>query len=235
MKNVLKPLTFCLLLTPFSTVAEIEEGNNTGSLTLKTAGITVIYNDITGDKNGFFRSLLPINGSNGLIALGRGEHYYTLNVHDNQIQIDCIYINDRNNQNGANISAAVCDSNTTLNPDYTDISQNLSNFLTQSIYSFDTSPVMKGLKSRFMLGKIGAVEIYDAYDSEDDLINSRPAKYIKTKTGCRLMKEANAFLVFINPQARNPSYLDVIKNLSPMTIERLDEQELAKMATDQCD
>lgn len=219
-----------LLLSP-----QLSANQITGSLTLDNETTTTPYKGITGDKDGFYRAFTPINGKDGLIALGRGEYYFTLMERNNQIIIDCIYIKERNVQNGAGIFAGLCNSNTALRNNYTDIAQDLSNTLTQSLYSFDTQPVVMGVRSRFFLGKTGKIEIYDEYGSANDLMNSSPTKYIKTSSGCLHMKGTETFLVFTAPQTTSPSHLEVVRSTDPMTTERLGEMDLARIATEKCD
>lgn len=68
------------------------------------------------------------------------------------------------------------------------------------------------------------------YESEDDLINSSPTRYIKTSSGCLLMKGTDTILVFTAPQTTSPSHLEMVKSTEPLTTERLGEMDLAKIA-----
>ena len=203
-------------------------------LTSNNESTTSHYQDVIGEWYGFSRELISINGEIGLIALGRGEYYFTLTTQKNRTLIDCIYVNERNKQNGAGISVGLCNSNLNLDQTYIEAAQYQSNIFGESIYSFDTSPVSRGLKSKFLLGKIGKVEIYDSYESENDLMKSSPRKYIRSADGCLSMKDTTAFLVFMAPNNTTPSYLDVVTSHSPMTIKRFDESDLIKMATEKC-
>lgn len=194
-----------------------------------------IYEGIIGEKEGFQRSLIDINGMPALQVNSRFDFYYTLNVVDGEITIDCAYFDGRNIYNGARASAAMCGLNARLERDYDEIAQLYSNVWRESIFSFDTRPLIeKDEATNFLIGRVGSVEVYDRYSSLISLENSSPRKIIKANEGCFDFEDAVVFLVFINKDAPRLEYLDVIRSEEPKIFQRLQEKDLKKMAVEKC-
>lgn len=196
----------------------------------------LIYEDITGNKNGLDRVLTDINGLPALMVRSRYDFYYTLLIHNGKILIDCAYFDARNNNNGARASAGVCGLNRELDNRYDEIAQNYLNDLRSSIFSFDTQSIINnGTGSDFLLGKIGEIEIFDRYSSVSSLENSSPQKVVKNRHGCFNFETSTGFLVFMNKDNLRLEYFDVLHAEEPMKLQRMQEQDLKKLAVGKCD
>lgn len=218
-----------------ATAAEIVVGKTPGSIMLRDKGSEISYGGVVGEKDGFYRRLITINGGAALHVSSRFEFYYTLIVDGGNLLIDCAYFDVRNNYNGARAAAGMCGLNKGLEETYDEIAQDYSNELRESIFSFDTSPVVeKAQATNFFLGKIGEVEIYDRYPSLDSLIGASPHKYIKASSGCFDFGNVNGFLVFYNSKQPNLKYLDLLRFKDPMKFQRLQEDDLKKLAVNKC-
>lgn len=204
-------------------------------LTARVDGHEFKYPDIIGDQDGLWTTDGLINNAPALYVLGRDSYYYTLKTHAGGVHIDCAYADARNSTNGARVLAGMCGLDERIIEDFQVIAQNYSNDWQDSVYGFDTWPMISNKTSGdFLLGKIGEVEVYDRYASMDDLLNAKPEKYVKTSSGCYYFKQKLAFLVFNKPQPDKPVYLDVIRSHDPFLLDRLTEEKLTKMAVNRC-
>lgn len=235
---VLSCLLICFSLAVFGAHgAEITEGKSVGSIMLHSNGDDgeKIYEEIIGEKDGFQRNLITINGVPALQVNSRFEFYYTLIVVGGEVTIDCAYFDGRNIYNGARASAAMCGLNARLERNYDEIAQIYSNDWRKSIFSFDTSSIVEKAEAEdFLLGRIGSVEIYDRYSSLDSLEGASPRKFIKTSEGCFDFGSAVGFLVFLNKDTPHLRYLDVLRSEDPKVFQRLQEADLKTLAVDKC-
>lgn len=215
---------------------EIVDGKIPGSILLRDKGREVLYRNVVGDKDGFGRTLINLNGAPVLRVSARYEYYYTLIASENKALIDCAYFNVRNIYNGAAASAGMCGLNIELYEGYDEIAQMYSNEWRSTIFSFDTGDILAlGKGKEFSLGKIGEVEVFDRYSSVDALVNASPQKIIKSNSGCFNFGSVVGFLVFLKQSAQSPKYLDVLRSEEPMVIQRMQEQDLKRIAVDKCD
>ena len=204
-------------------------------LTARVDGHEFKYPDIIGDQDGLWTTDGLINNAPALYVLGRDSYYYTLKTHAGGVHIDCAYADARNSTNGARVLAGMCGLDERIIEDFQVIAQNYSNDWQDSVYGFDTWPMISNKTSGdFLLGKIGKVEVYDRYASMDDLLNAKPEKYVKTSLGCYYFKQKLAFLVFNKSRPDKPVFLDVIRSHDPFLLDRLTEAKLTKMAVRKC-
>lgn len=230
----------CILLFLFFTclgagAGEISE-NEEGGLVLRSNGRQNVYSNIVGDQDGFDRRLIYINGFPALRVAARFEFYYTLVVKHDGILIDCAYADARNIYNGVRVSAGVCGLNVKLSENYDEIAQDYSNIWTESIFSFDTSPVFKDYRpTSFLLGRVGSIEVYDRYPSAAALENAAPQKYIRGTFGCFNFGNSLGFPVFLSGVKNEFKYLDILRSTDPMVFQRMQEQDLIKIAVDECE
>ncbi|MCR4538204.1 hypothetical protein NUV89_07345 [Pseudomonas sp. 18.1.10] len=210
-------------------------GVRPGSVVLYDEGRERIYEDIVGDKEGFGRSLISVNGASALHVSSRYDYFYTLVVQEGRVFVDCAYFDVRNSYNGAKASGGVCGLNTPLNNDYDEIAQVYSNEWRSSIFSFDTRAVVESGQGRdFLLGRIGEVEIFDRYVSADALKNALPQKIIRSRSGCFNFREAVGFLILLDKNESGFKYLDVLRSEEPMLLQRMQEQDLKDIAVERC-
>jgi hypothetical protein len=213
----------------------LEGEKDSGGVILRGEEYSENYFDIIGDKEGFDRRLIKLNGFPALQISGRDEFYYTLAVRARELLIDCAYANARNIYNGARVSAGVCGLNTLLTNTYEEIGLVYSNQWQQSIFSFDTRHMFEtGRGEDFLIGKIGGVEVFDRYFSISSLENSYPQKVIQSASGCFDFGSAVVFLVFERSDVNTPKYLDVFQSVEPMQFQRMQEADLVELAVDEC-
>ena len=229
-------ILLCLILTWSKAAAwNLEGEKDSGDIILRGEGYSEKYIDVIGEKEGFDRRLIKLNGSPALQVSGRDEFYYTLAVRGKEVLIDCAYANARNIYNGARGYAGVCGLNTLLKMNYDEIGSSYSNQWQQSIFSFDTRPVFEtGRAESFLIGKIGGIEVFDRYFSISSLENSSPQKVIKSASGCFDFKSAVVFLVFERSTVNTLKYLDVFQSVEPMQFKRMQEADLINLAVDEC-
>ena len=226
----------CLSMSPgLSADFSLSSNADNTTLTARVDGHEFKYPDIIGDQDGLWTTDGLINNAPALYVLGRDSYYYTLKTHAGGVHIDCAYADARNSTNGARVLAGMCGLDERIIEDFQVIAQNYSNDWQDSVYGFDTWPMISNKASGdFLLGKIGNVEVYDRYASMDDLLNAKPEKYVKTPSGCYYFKQKLVFLVFNKPRPDNPVYLDVIRSHDPFLLDRLTEAKLKKMAVRKC-
>lgn len=226
---------FLFFMCSNAVAAEIRSGGESGSVMLQIGSEEVEFKNIVGNSYNVDRSLIDINGSPALLVLSRDSSYFTLLINGREVLIDCAYFDMRNNYNGAKMTAGMCGLNAPLNETYSEIAQSYSNAWTEAIFSFDTRGIFEdGVGRDFLLGKIGEVEIFDRYSSANSLENSLPQKIIKSHTGCFNFGEVVGFLVFLNKDKPTLQYLDMLRSEEPMRLERLQEQDLEKLAKGKC-
>ncbi|ANF85957.1 hypothetical protein A7J50_2558 [Pseudomonas antarctica] len=229
--------SFLLLLAcSNATAEEIAVGRSSGSIVLLDNGGEKIYQNIIGSKDGFSRRLISVDGRPALQVSGRFDFYYTLLANRGEMLIDCAYSDVRNNYNGARATAGMCGLNMELKEDYDEIAQGYSNEWNSSVFSFDTRSVLEGgVGNDFLLGKIGEIEVFDRYSSIRSVENSSPQKLIKSRVGCYNFGEGVGFLVFMHGDKLVPRYVDILRSESPMVFQRLQEQDLKRIAVEKCD
>lgn len=61
-----------------------------------------------------------------------------------------------------------------------------------------------------------------------------PQKYIKSSSGCFNFGDAVGFLVFLDKDKPRLQYLDVLQSEDPMRLQRMNEQDLKRLAVGKC-
>jgi hypothetical protein len=229
-------ILLCLMLIWEEAVAwQLVSNKEAGNIILHDEGYTSNYANIIGEKEGFDRRFVTLNGSPALQVSGRDEFYYTLSVRGGEVFIDCAYVNARNIYNGARVSAGICGLHTLLDETYDEIGPSYSNQWQESIFSFDTKAVFEtGEAEDFPVGGIGGVRVFDRYLSISSLENSSPQKIIKSASGCFNFRDAVVFLVFVKGRMNELEYLDVFHSGEPMRFQRMQEADLVKLAVGGC-
>lgn len=189
-----------------------------------------LYKDIFGKKDGLDRVLISINGQAAIFVLGRDSYYYTLKVDGSLASIDCAYADGRNNYNGARVLVGECDLDLPLKSSFYEVGMEILDKQRREVYSFDTKAVAQG-GGRYLIGEMNGVEFFDEYHSEEALINSRPEKLARWKGRCHRF---DADLVFLTRVEGGVKYVDLVKSLEPMVIERLNDKEVRFLAVQEC-
>jgi hypothetical protein len=227
---------FLLILGVSATAqaSSVHADEDAGTLTFINKNHETRYDGVIGERDGLSRGLTEINGKPALYSLSRGSYYFTLIASGNALLIDCAYTNDRNSRNGARVTAGVCQLNAPLDEVFDDIAQTYSDQWQSSIYSFDTfNLIKKNQRTDFLIGRIGAINIYDRYTSIEALENSHPLTYIKSPKGCFHFKNKEVYLMFLKG-SNTAAFLDIMTSIEPLAFERFNEPSLIKLAVDQC-
>ena len=229
-------LSLCCLFVGSKVIAsELSEDKASGDITVVSGEHKKTYHGLTGSKEGFYRTLTTINDVPALHVSGRDDFYYTLTVEGARLYIDCAYADARNSSNGARVSAGVCDLNIEPNAEYEYIAQDLSNKWQETAFSFDTKNLLSDGYSRdYLLGEIGNVKIYDRYTSPSSLENAIPRKIIKGPSGCFDFQNKVGFVVFLKEATGQPKYLDLFDFKTPMKTQRMQEDQLGRLAVERC-
>lgn len=237
MLKKISALAFCLISFFCSTsiAADLIHKKGDRDIALRKDTHQITYKDIIGMKDGLYRSLTTINGKPGLYVGSRDDFYYTLKIVNDSILIDCMYSNVRNKYMNSMASAGVCKLNIPLDKNYYELTYLDANKWQDSIFSFDTQPILKtGNGADYLLGKIGEVEIFDRYPSVDAIINSSPQKVIKSPAGCFNFGSDVGYLIFLNTESSLLHYLDILRSKEPIRFQRLGASELKALAVDKC-
>lgn len=235
-KKLIIFLSFC---SPFfgsgPMAVELNEDKASGDITVISNGHKRTYHNLTGSKDGSYRSLIKIDDSPALQVSSRDDFYYTLSVDNTELYIDCVYADARNASNGARVSAGVCGLNIEPDTEYEYIAQDLSNKWQETVFSFDTKNLSSDGYSRdYLLGEIGNIKIYDRYTSFSALENAIPRKIIKGPSGCFDFQNKVGFVIFLKGATGQPKYLDLFDFKTPMNTQRMQEDELGRLAVESC-
>ncbi|MGA9660051.1 MAG: hypothetical protein WBQ92_00025 [Pseudomonas alloputida] len=186
--------------------------------------------DVFGNKDGVDRVLVSINGQPAIFVLGRDSYYYTLVFDGTHVAVDCVYVDGRNKYNGARVSVGNCGLGTLLEPNFYEIGMELLAEQNRDIYSFDTKAVAHG-GGRYLIGEMNGMEFLDEYLSEETLEDSRPNKLVRWRGRCY---KFDADLVFLTKVGGAIRYVDVVRSLDPMRVQRLDGDDVRRLVVDRC-
>ncbi|MNO83849.1 hypothetical protein D3C76_751740 [compost metagenome] len=189
-----------------------------------------LFKNILGDKYGVDRALISINGKPAIFVLGRDSYYYTLSFDGVLISVDCVYVDGRNKYNGARISVGECGLGASLETNFYEIGMKLLAEQKKSVYSFDTKSVTES-GGRYLIGEISGIEFFDEYLSEESLIDSHPNKLVRWKGRCYRFDTDLVFLISMGGLLK---YVDVVRSLDPMIIQRLDGDGVSGLVVDGC-
>ena len=188
------------------------------------------FKDIFGDKDGVDRALVAINGQSAIFVLGRDSYYYTLRLDGVRVMVDCVYVDGRNIYNGARILVGECGLGTLLESNFYELGMELLAEQSRDVYSFDTKTVAHG-GGRYLIGEINGVEFFDEYLSVESLMDSRPNKLVQWRGRCY---KFDTDLVFLTKVGGGIRYVDVVRSLDPMKLQRLDGDEVRRLVVDRC-
>ena len=216
MRHYLNTLFFSFNVA-MANAADIIDGQQEGTIVLVDGNRQTVYENITGTEYDSNRTLTTVNGSPAILVLGREVQYLTLIVERHQVFVDCAYSDTRNSNNGARVSVGVCGLNWQLDDSYRDIAQQYSDDLQKSIFSFDTTSIIRNSETgSFLLGKMGDIKIYDRYSSATALENALPQKYIVGPSGCFEFGDTVGFLGFYKQRIPKIGYLDIVQSEEPI-------------------
>jgi len=227
-KNVV--LWISILVSPGLQAGGVVVEERGRDLYVRSSAEEHLFKDIFGDKDGVDRVLVFINARPAIIVLGRDSYYYTLGFDGARVTVDCAYVDGRNRYNGARISVGDCGLDAMIDSNFYEIGMELLAEQSRDVYSFDTKNVAQG-GGRYLIGEINGVEFIDEYLSEESLINSRPVRMARWKGRCY---KFDADLVFLTKVGEGIRYVDVVRSLDPMRVQRLNENDVRRLMVDRC-
>ncbi|MBI6927224.1 MULTISPECIES: hypothetical protein [Pseudomonas] len=189
-----------------------------------------LFKNIFGDKDGVARVLVSVNGRPAIFVLGRASYYYTLGFDGSRVTVDCVYVDGRNKYNGARILVGECGLDTLIDSSFYEVGMELLAEQSRDVYSFSTNTVANG-GGRYVIGEMSGIEFIDEYLSEESLIGSRPVRMARWKGRCY---KFDADLVFLTKVEGKISYVDVVRSVDPIRIQRLDESDVRRLMVDGC-
>lgn len=199
-------------------------------LYVRNSSIEHSVTDILGDKGGVDRVLVTINGQSAIFVLGRDSYYYTLRLDGEQVMVDCVYVDGRNIYNGARISVGECGLGTLLESNFYEMGMELLAQQIRDVYSFDTKAGAHG-SGRYLIGKLNGIEFIDEYLTKESLMDSRPNKLVQWGGRCYKFDTDLVFLTKVGGAIR---YVDVVRSLDPMRLQRLDGDHVRRLVVDGC-
>ena len=212
-------------------VYEVDE--STQSLKISWSGGSKIVDGVIGDKGEVTRDFVDFNGTKALhyenlASSTPFEAYFTLGRQGDNVVVDCIYANIRNDRNGILINKAVCDLNRPLAEDYE-----------ESIYEFsDEWKNATGKVSIESLGKTPAValnvdeaqykdiHLVRTYKSQDDLVSKSPLVTVKQGSIQHKFNDGAIFSVYKASDLISPQYLEVAEKGIEKAFTRYDYEGL---------
>ncbi|KQV23201.1 hypothetical protein ASC74_01205 [Pseudomonas sp. Root329] len=212
-------------------VYEVDEA--TQSLKVSWSGGSKIVEGVIGDKGEVTRDFVDFNGTKALhyenlASSTPFEAYFTLSRQGDNVVVDCIYANIRNDRNGILINKAVCDLNRQLVEDYE-----------ESIYEF--SDEWKNIAGRISIESLNRtpsvalnvdeaqykdIHLVRTYKSQDDLVSKSPSGAVKQGSTQHQFNSDAIFSVYKASDLKSPQYLEVAEKGIEKTFTRYDYEGL---------
>ncbi|QPN43422.1 hypothetical protein I5S86_17890 [Priestia aryabhattai] len=199
-------------------------------LYVRSSSVEHSVKDVFGDRDGVDRVLMTINGQSAIFVFGRDSYYYALRFDGVRVMVDCVYVDGRNIYNGARISVGECGLGTLLESNFYEVGMELLAEQIRDVYSFDTKASAHG-GGRYLIGELNGVEFLDEYLSKESLIDSRPNKLVRWRGRCY---KFDTDLVFLTKVGGGIRYVDVVRSLDPMKLQRLDGDDVRRLVVDRC-
>jgi hypothetical protein len=187
-------------------VYEVDEA--TQSLKVSWSGGSKIVDGVIGDKGEVTRDFVDFNGTKALhyenlASSTPFEAYFTLSRQGDNVVVDCIYANIRNDRNGILINKAVCDLNRPLAEDYE-----------ESIYEF--SDEWKNATGKVSIEALNVdeaqykdIHLVRTYKSKGDLVSKSPSVAVTQGSIRHQFSSGTIFSVYKVSDLKSPRYLEV--------------------------
>jgi hypothetical protein len=211
---------------------EITQGPLPGEITLNYSGKTKTYEDITGEKDGVYRSITTVDKSPALFSGLSDQTYHTLIVKDSEIFVDCIYSRLRSNITGVRIARGVCGLNEKLTSNYAEEAYKYTNTWLEDAARIKISSLINNKKPLTLHENTKhAIELYEIYNDAASLEGAKPVSVIKSGDFCYALNGATPYLIYdkhnldqiVEIQAFEDDELTSIHTVDKTYLEELDK------------
>lgn len=220
-----------------STKEDIYTANqDTKVLSVTWSGGSKTIAGVVGGQGQTVRALIDFNGRKAiryenLASSSAFEAYFTLKRHDNNIFIDCIYTNVRNEQNGILINKAVCGLDKPLVEDYEDLVSDYTDAWKDATAKVDIRSLLKSppVAVDVVEADFNGVELLRNYKVSDNLSSSLPETLIRKGSKKYSFGVGLFFSVYRADSLTTAAYLDVSTGDHSGPFDRYDASSLGKL------
>lgn len=186
-----------MALANLADAVEIEVEKISGKdVTFKLENRTLTYTNIIGETDGFYRELIKIDSKPSLYSAADGENYYTLEVRENNLYIDCLYSDFRSSTNGLRVRRGVCGLNKILDSKYVDWAFEYTNAWQAEISKIDTTSLLEKKEPiEISANQDPDIKVKQIYSKLSDLENSTPNYVIEAAGKCYNQGKINLYVV----------------------------------------
>jgi len=186
-----------MALANLADAVEIEvEKISEKDVTFKLENRALTYTNIIGEMDGSYRALIKIDSKPSLYSAADGENYYTLEVKENNIYIDCLYSDFRSSTNGLRVRRGVCGLNKTLDSKYVDWAFEYTNAWQAEISKMDTTSLLEKKEPiEISANQDPDIKVKQIYSKLSDLENSTPNYVIEAGGKCYNQGKINLYVV----------------------------------------
>ncbi|WP_321864798.1 hypothetical protein [Pseudomonas paraveronii] len=206
------------------------------NLTVSWSGGSKTVEGVVGSQGETTKALVTFDGKKALryenlASSSAFEAYFTLVRHGNDIFVDCIYTNVRNNQNGMLINKAVCGLEKPLIEDYEDLVYEFTDEWKNSTAEIDLDPLLKTPPAPLEVEEadFGNVKLSRIYKTQEDLSSSVPETVINNGSKKYSFGMGLVFPVYRFGNLSSPAYLEVSAGDSSKKFIRYDAASLSEL------
>jgi hypothetical protein len=214
---------------------KITPGSLPGEIILSDSTKIKTYEDITGEKNGVYRSLTTINQSPALFSGSSDQTYHTLLVKDSEIFVDCIYSRLRSNITGLRITKGVCGLNERLSANYAEEAYKYENFWLNESSKIKISSLIENRGPLILREKIKHnIDLYEIYKDFASLESAKPTSLIKSGDVCYELSDATPYLVYDKHNLNQAVEVQAFEDDEPIRIHAIDQDYLKELDKVKC-
>lgn len=186
------------------------------NLTVSWLGGSTIIEGVVGTQGENTSTLVTFDGSKALryenlASRSAFEAYFTLSRRGNDLLVDCIYTNVRNERNGILINKAVCGLDRPLTEDYEELVYEFTDAWKRSTAEVNIDTLLKAPAEMLEVGEadFGDVKFSRVYKAQADLSTTNPEAVISKGEKRYSFATAFVFLVYKFGNLDSPAYLKV--------------------------
>jgi hypothetical protein len=210
------------------------ENQNNKSLTVKWTGGSKKVEGVVGTQGETIRALVTFNGVQALrfenlASRSAYEAYFTLIRQGDNIVVDCIYANVRNENNGLLINKAVCGLDKPLTKDYEDLVYEFTDEWKSDIFKVAVDSVLKVPPVPVIVEEadFDGVKLSRIYKAPNDLSFTVPETSISREANTYSFGVRPTFSVYRAGNLHVPAYLDVSSGDYRASFVRLNAESLS--------
>ena len=214
---------------------EITPGSLPGEIILNDSGKIKTYEDVTGEKNGIYRSLTTVNKSPALFSGSSDQTYHTLLVKDSEIFVDCIYSRLRSNITGLRIAKGVCGLNERLSANYAEEAYKYENFCLNESSKINISSLIEKKEPLILHENIKhTIDLYEIYKDSASLESANPTSLIKSGDVCYELNDATPYLIYDKHNLNQAVEVQAFEDDEPTSIHAIDKDYLKELDKVKC-